>query len=70
MFRNARNSENGEKSPEGWRYPEKHTMVNLAKNRQRASENLNEVTRGASYKAEKLTKMANLAKIRQGFGKY
>ena len=50
-----------------------HTMAkiaNLAKNRQMAGENLNEVTRGAPYRVEKLTKMATLAKIGHGFGKY
>ena len=57
-------------------------MENLAKNRQRAGENFNEITRGAPCKEEKLTKMAtltkmtnsvkieNLAKIFHGFGKY
>ena len=40
------------------------------KNRQRADENLNEIKRGTPCKEEKLTKMANLAKIRHGFGQY
>ena len=38
------------------------------KNRQRASENLNEIKRGIPCKEEKLMKMANLAKTRHGFG--
>ena len=42
----------------------------MAKNPQRAGENLNEITRGTPCKVEKFTKMANLAKIRRGFGKY
>ena len=45
-------------------------MANLAKNRQRAGENLNEIKRGTPCKEEKLTKMANLAKILHGFGQY
>ena len=46
-----------------------HTMTkiaNLAKNRQMAGEKLNEVTRGAPYRVEKLTKMAILANIQIG----
>ena len=31
---------------------------------------VNEITRGAHCKVEKLAKMANLAKIRHGFGQY
>lgn len=38
-------------------------MANLAKNRQRAGENFNEITRGAPCKEEKLTKMGNLTKM-------
>ena len=45
-------------------------MVNLAKNRHRTGENVNEITRGSPCKIEKLAKMANVAKIRHGFGKY
>ena len=45
-------------------------MANLAKNRQRTGENLNEIKRGTPCKEEKLTKMANLAKILHGFGQY
>ena len=45
-----------------------HAMANLAKNRQRAGENLNEINRGTPCKEEKLMKMANLAKTRHGFG--
>ena len=52
------------------------------KNRRRAGEIFNEITRGAPCKVEKLTKkanltemenlakIANLTKIRHGFGKY
>lgn len=36
------------------------------KHRQMAGENLNEVTKGAPYKEEKLTKIANLAKFAVG----
>ena len=49
--------------------PEMYAMAkiaNRAKNRQTAGENLNEVTKGAPYKVEKLTKMANLAKFAMG----
>lgn len=38
-------------------------IANLAKNRQRAGENLNEITRGASCKVKKFTKMANLTEM-------
>ena len=41
-------------------------IANLAKNRQTAGENLNEVTKGTPYKVEKLTKMMNLAKFAMG----
>ena len=45
-------------------------MANLAKNRHRTGENVNEITRGTPCKVEKLAKMVNVAKIRHGFGKY
>ena len=49
--------------------PEMYAMAkiaNLAKNRQTAGENLNEVTNGAPCKVEKLMEMANLAKFAMG----
>ena len=45
-------------------------MANLAKNRHRTGENVNEITRGTPGKVEKLAKMVNVAKILHGFGKY
>ena len=42
-------------------------MANVAKNRQKTGENVNEITRVTPCKVEKL---ANVAKIRHGFGKY
>jgi len=41
--------------------PEMHAMAILAKNHQMAGENLNEVTRSAPYKVEKVIKMVNLS---------
>ena len=41
-------------------------IANLANNRQRAGENLNEIKRGAPCKVEKLTKMANLTEMGNG----
>ena len=38
-----------------------HAMAILAKNHQMAGENLNEVTRSAPYKVEKVIKMVNLS---------
>ena len=45
-------------------------MASLAKNRHRTGENVNEITRGTPCKVEKLAKVAHVAKIRHGFGKY
>lgn len=48
MFRNVRNDENSKSGKT---------------NRQSAGENVNKITKGAPYKVEKLTKMANKAKM-------